>query len=543
MSSLTATLKAEGVYNTYALQQLANRRIIAELPDNLNAYYNRAIGVQVKTDESRYMTEKPFMPRITLSYLERLLLVITSNHRLLKETISYLYATGIGLPLSDKFAQRWLVEGLSDDERAFKKLHKRLAADIENAQRASPDGIYAYMEDFYAVDDALATAVEFKELDSPRDIGKHFEPMIKDGTITKHTSMTVSIALAGIPVVLMYRKQLDGSVILVDAHLQGDYSDGEKDALMFPHIASMNTVPKILATKTSGYLDRMNTYLNTDLGTFLVTGTLTIPASLEKKMKRNLPKIKSIKQLLRYIVADAIELDVPKTAEHEALTPEYEKVFGVINTNLSSAGYGSMLCGKLQYKQQLLAESSAHMRKLQHKLRVQSEARGKLSRKEQVLWKKRKASHKVLKAETEEYQDYAAQLLSDYCAERDTRNAERRKLREKRGERYLRFVANDIMGFNSSWEPINFGLQEHTRTHLSSLRFHAHTSLGSVTYGLVPSSNAGNARIYKAIIKKLKTAQEKQGSEYTITGLYVQPNKTVNKGRSIKKALIRYDQL
>jgi hypothetical protein len=543
MSSLTATLKSEAVYAKFALQQLANRRIITELPDNLNAYYNRAICVQVKTEESRYMTDKPFMPRVTLSYLKHLLLIITTNHTLLKETISHLYATGIGLPFSDKLSIRWKESVLDKDERMFGKLRKRLAQDIETAKRDSPDGVYAYMEDFYALDTALAKAVEYEKIDDPRNIGKYFSPMVKDGTITKHTSMTVSIALAGIPVVLMYRKQLDGTVALVDAHLQGNYSQGEKDALMFPHIASMNTVPSVLATKTSGYLDRMNKYLSTDLGTFLVTGTLTIPESLRKKMKKNLPKVKNIKQLLRHVVADKIALDIPKSEAHEALTPEFESVFGVVNSISHSDGFGSMTPGKLQYKQAELAESATYMRKLQHKLRMQSEARGKLSRKEQALWKKRKASHKVLKAETEKYQKYADQLLSDFSSERDARNAKRRKLREKRGERYLRFVANDIMGFNAGWEPINFGLQEHTRTHLSSLRFHTHTHLGAVTYGIVPRANAGNARVYKSIIHKLRKVQESQGGEYTITGLYVQPNKTVNMGRSIKKVLISYDQL
>lgn len=537
MSSLTSTLKAEGVYKTYALQQLAARRVIAALPDNFHAFYNRAIEVLVKTDESRYMQSKPFMPSITLSYLDKLHTAVTTKHLFSIEIVSYLYACGLALPFSEKLSELWK-QALHREfpSRDFKKLLRKLAKDMENAERASPDGIYAYMEDFCAVDKALAKALECAELDSPKQIAKHYAKAVKNGDISKFESLTATISITGIPVVLMYRKQADGSVMLVDGHIQGDYSEGLQDIVSFPHLASLSTVPVVLATATSGYVDRMSDYLDTDLETFLVTGTLAVPKSLRKQLKRNLPFIKNVKDLVAYILSDPIAQEIEPSPVLQALTAEFDSVFGVVNTNPLSPEFGTLLPGKFSQHRTVYEESALHIRKLKAKLQAIKTRRGKIKRADSKIWNTRKTAHKELKQKFEDYSAYAEQLKVDYKQERESLNVERRALREQRGERYLHFVASDIMGFSNSWEPINFGLKEHTRTHLSSLRFNALTHHGIVLRGIVPEKNVGNARVFTQIVKK---AQSHLGDDYTVNGLYVQPNKTVNIGKSIMKALVK----
>jgi hypothetical protein len=297
-----------------AFTNLAYARILPEL-DSKNLYgTNLDLCLSlVKQDlvgvAMTHIEHAHYYPRISLRRIKQLYRSVKRKHLHSFSLVSNLYATGLGVPRNQDLAFAWdRYSTLSYQDNttivSYDDLLHRFKQDIHIAIASSPDGLYAYLDQYLVVLDAAKRILSTKQADLPT-VGQIFRSLKKQQVIPKYSTVGLSVKLAGIPVLLFYKNTVGTGVRLIEIACKlnnkifsllevGTRIDG-----LLLEFAKTN--PHYVDSLIQLYESKIKQTHHIDPKThqmFVVEGVLTVPANKRKELRSNLPEIKSVKELI-----------------------------------------------------------------------------------------------------------------------------------------------------------------------------------------------------------------------------------------------------
>lgn len=412
-----------------------------------------------------------YYPRISLISLKHLYKAVRRKQLHSFALVANLYATGLGVKRDKDLACAWdAYSTLSylEQERSkiitYDDLLHTFKLDIRDSIARSPDGLYAYLDQYLVILDAAKRILNAKQTDLVT-VNQTYRLLKKKQIIPKYSSVEVSVKLAGIPILLFYKNTVGTGVRLIEIACKLDnkifslLECGTRIKGIILELAKTN--PKYVDSLIKLYESKIKQTHSIDPKThqmFVVEGIVTIPRDIRKELKANLPEINSVKDLVLLL----LEGSYPNNAGK--INDKAEKIREQIR-RLKKPDSGKMAVKKYE------RDVKRHERKL-------------------------KRLH-----------------------------LERNRLRKENPVKYLKFIAQNVYGYDPSLnvvETIPIPIL-HRSQHLESAGFYTawipEYGIPRIVYDL---KELDQSRIEKEIRLANKNSQ------YTVKGFTIEPNYTVN---------------